>query len=143
MTKENKELVAIDVCGRIHSNVVFRVGEYNYIVCGYMSTDTQPIKAYFFKDTDGDRENPIYIQFPLKSYKPYLRPLGSMTDEETVEFRRAGGVISYDPVNNTYAMAAFSADAYDWLNKNHFDFRGMIERGLAIEVTEENNPYNS
>ncbi len=142
MTKENKELVAIDVCGRINCNVVFSVGEYNYTVCGYMSTDTQPIKAYFFKDTDSDRENPIYIQFSLKYYKPYLRPLGSMTDEEREEFRLLGGVMSYNPVHNTYAMAAFSAAAYDWLNKNHFDFRRMIERGLAIEVTEENNPYN-
>jgi hypothetical protein len=30
---------------------------------------------------------------------------------------------------------------FDWLNKHHFDYRGLIEKGLAIEVTEENNPY--
>jgi hypothetical protein len=29
----------------------------------------------------------------------------------------------------------------DWLNERHFDYRGLIEKGLAIEVTEENNPY--
>ena len=29
----------------------------------------------------------------------------------------------------------------DWLLKNHFDFRGLIEKGLAIEVNENNNPY--
>ena len=29
----------------------------------------------------------------------------------------------------------------DWLNKNMFDFRGLIPKGLAIEVTEDNNPY--
>ena len=29
----------------------------------------------------------------------------------------------------------------DWLNENHFDYRGLIEKGLAIAVTEENNPY--
>jgi hypothetical protein len=29
----------------------------------------------------------------------------------------------------------------DWLNANHFDYRGLIEKGLAIEVTKENNPY--
>ena len=29
----------------------------------------------------------------------------------------------------------------DWLNRNHFDYRGLIEKDLAIAVTEENNPY--
>ena len=30
----------------------------------------------------------------------------------------------------------------DFYNKYHFDYRGLIDKGLAIEVTEENNPYN-
>jgi hypothetical protein len=34
-----------------------------------------------------------------------------------------------------------SVHKYDWLNAHHFDYRGLIEKGLAIEVTEENNPY--
>lgn len=128
MTKENKELVAIDVCGRIHSNVVFKVGEYNYTVCGYMSTDTQPIKAYFFKDTDGDRENPIYIQFPLKSYKPYLRPLGSMTEGE----RR-----TYKELSSNFGFTEFykaSAILIGWLNQKMLDYRHLIPNGLAIEA---------
>ena len=29
----------------------------------------------------------------------------------------------------------------DWLNAHYFDYRGLIEKGLAIAVTEENNPY--
>lgn len=32
-------------------------------------------------------------------------------------------------------------DIIHWLNKNHFDYRRLIPMGLAIEVTEENNPY--
>ena len=35
----------------------------------------------------------------------------------------------------------WTVDSIDWLNKNHFDYRDLIEKGLAIEVTEENNPY--
>ena len=31
----------------------------------------------------------------------------------------------------------------DWLNAHHFDYRGLIEKGLAIEVTKENNPYGN
>lgn len=29
-------------------------------------------------------------------------------------------------------------DAIDWLNKNHFDYRGLIEKGLAIDATSKN-----
>ena len=29
----------------------------------------------------------------------------------------------------------------DWLNKNYFDYRGLIEKDLAIKVTKNNNPY--
>lgn len=31
--------------------------------------------------------------------------------------------------------------AIDQLNAHHFDYRGLIEKGLAIAITEENNPY--
>lgn len=30
---------------------------------------------------------------------------------------------------------------YDWLNKKMFDYRGLIPRGCAFAVTEDNNPY--
>ena len=29
----------------------------------------------------------------------------------------------------------------DYLNSIHVDYRGLIERGLAIKVTPDNNPY--
>lgn len=66
--------------------------------------------------------NSIYI-------KPYLRPLFSMTEEE--EFK----------LNETRCYTQLTLESYDWLNAHHFDYRGLIEKGLAIEVTEENNPY--
>lgn len=36
-----------------------------------------------------------------------------------------------------------NADGVDWLNRKMFDYRGLIPKGLAIEVTEENNLYNN
>ena len=30
---------------------------------------------------------------------------------------------------------------YEFFNSHHFDYRGLIPKGLAIEVTKENNPY--
>ena len=57
-------------------------------------------------------------------YKPYLFPLSSMTEEQKKEWLYT---LSSD-YNITY-------DTVDWLNKNHFDYRGLIEKGLAIDAT--------
>jgi hypothetical protein len=66
--------------------------------------------------------------------KPYLRPMSSMTDEERGEFRKVGGVMSHSPQHDTWAISAFAPEAYDWLNAHHFDYRGLIEKGLALEA---------
>ena len=55
-----------------------------------------------------------------------------MTEEEKSE--HFGRTMTIDIVKT-------SKEVIDWLNSHHFDYRGLIERGLAIEVTEENNPY--
>jgi len=99
------------------------------------------------------------IEFDVQ---PYLRPMSSMTAEERKEFSKLldkrcceedweGHIsISYcieidnvytDDENGIKYPSAFSMDAIDWLNAHHFDYRGLIEKGLAIEVAEENNPY--
>lgn len=96
----------------------------------------------------------------LETVKPYLRSMSSMTNEEKEDFYQ--NVLDIDvedvryendgklplPYNqkdkfiwfeNIYLDDAFAA--IDWLNAHHFDYRELIEKGLAIEVTEENNPY--
>ena len=60
-------------------------------------------------------------------YKPYLFPLSSMTKEQEKEWLYT---LSSD-YNITY-------DTVDWLNKNHFDYRGLIEKGIAIDATKLN-----
>lgn len=63
----------------------------------------------------------------MDKFKPYLFPMSSMTDEQKKEFLYT---LSSD-YNITY-------DTIDWLNKNHFDYRGLIEKGLAIDCTNLN-----
>jgi len=60
--------------------------------------------------------------------------MSSMTDEERKDFYH--NRIQYDG-----DMFASESGDIDWLNAHHFDYRGLIEKGLAIAVTEENNPY--
>lgn len=66
--------------------------------------------------------------------KPYLRSLSSMTEEEKLMYE--GLMIGTDNVS-------YMLDVIDWLNAHHFDYRNLIERGMAIKVTEENNPYKN
>jgi hypothetical protein len=63
--------------------------------------------------------------------KPYLRPMSSMTEEEANEFE----TISEGLFTNE-APEQIWGEVIDWLNAHHFDHRGLIERGLAIAVTE-------
>lgn len=86
--------------------------------------------------------NYIYI-------KPYLRPMSSMSESERFEVEQ---IIGYDVEVRNDFLSLFSPsikrlsyaellEVFKWLNKHHFDYRGLIDKGLAIEVTEDNNPY--
>ena len=69
--------------------------------------------------------------------KPYLRPLSSMTAEEWEQYSEFENAITdYDA--DTRILAGTMVD---WLNEKHFDYRGLIGKGLAIEVGPGKNPY--
>ncbi len=58
---------------------------------------------------------------------PYLRPMSSMTVEERFEYNGFDGYIFSDED---------VIIKIDWLNAHHFDYRGLIEKGLALEAPE-------
>ena len=87
------------------------------------------------------------ILYDIELVKPYLRPMSSMTEEEKKEISSGSkfvfeaalnGVTGYCP--KTMAYSTFNVD---YCLSHHFDYRGLIEKGLAIAVTEENNPYKT
>ena len=65
--------------------------------------------------------------------KPYLRQMSSMTEEEYKEYSKLWDLQDKFP---TDADIRFKIDVFDWLNAHHFDYRGLIERGLALEAPE-------
>ncbi len=69
------------------------------------------------------------VSDPLE-LKPYLFPLSSMTNEQEEEYNNL----------NSYELGCFphTEEALDYLIKNHFDYRGLIEKGLAIDATKLN-----
>lgn len=88
--------------------------------------------------------------FHLDKHLPYLRPMSSMTEEERKEVGNLikenrpnpYGIINNKGVDNLlFSVSTTSSFLIGWLLKNHFDFMGLIPKGLAIAVTKENNPY--
>lgn len=89
------------------------------------------------------------IMTGIEMVKPYLRSMSSMTEEEFLEYHN----IKYNKVTYRRNYGRFDVGKYRnvgiipikdylvWLLKNHFDFMDLIPQGIAIEVTEENNPY--
>ena len=120
MTVEEKELLLKDLCARLPYNVICQVefkesGKYNSkdMILSGIFTD----EAYF--TTKGGS---IYSN----EYKPYLFPLSSMTEEEKLMYE--GLMIGTDNIS-------YMLDVIDWLNSHHFDYRGLIEKSLALDAT--------
>ena len=85
-------------------------------------------------------------------HKPYLRPLASMTEEERTEinvFIKQNSPSPYGKINLQgmdnllHSVVVSSGFLMDWMLNKHFDIFDLIPKGLAIAVTEENNPYNT
>lgn len=65
----------------------------------------------------------------ISDIKPYLRPMSSMSDEEEDTYHMLNG---YEP-----GVFPRTEEAFDWLNAHHFDYRGLIRMGLALEAPED------
>ena len=78
-----------------------------------------------------------FIDSKIENIKPYLRPMSSMTVEEQKEWFEQGNV-DYDCEFKPEPTVAveFSHLSVDWLNAHHFDYRGLIEKGLALEALD-------
>ena len=140
MTQEDRKLLLTDLCGRLPYQPLCKKIDTEDDFC-----ECNAPLGYSLRDLV---DNKIII-------KPYLRPMSSMTEEEFERLKEYSG-LKYDQLdlasyqNGSYKCLDFYLSevpsyvvilVFDWLNKYHFDYRGLIEKGLAIATTEENNPY--
>lgn len=132
MTQEYDELLVKDLTGRLSCGVKFKW-------CDNYHTDAYLLVGINGDQTIGQNAEGCEVMF-FRGYdklKPYLRSMKSMTDEESEEYCQLQDkflLSSQYPVTDAYEM-------FDWLNEHHFDYRGLIEKDLAIEVTDDDNPY--
>ena len=149
MTQEDKQLLLKDISARLPYGVKCIItksrteegqkGDVGKI--GWVSLEGV--------DCIGDRE-PFFSEFG--NFKPYLIPLSSMTEEqlyeikEITEFKYNHNTLELVKWTETHTTLEFwleevpqysVIEVFDWLNKNHFDYRSLIEKGLAIEAPKD------
>lgn len=129
MTQEQKDLLLKDLCARLQYGVKISVQSWDEREMEYMD------KVDVLYSVNGDEyiksTNEDY-DFSLEEVKPYLFPLSSMTEEQRKEFDTT---LKYLPAEE---IDVWTLDTYDWCNKNHFDYRGLIPMGLAKDATNLN-----
>lgn len=132
MKQEEKELLLKDLCARWMTDLKCVQNTKNSIVA-YCTVDgiKRDIKGSSFieltdRDVDGNTLASTSTN-ELDIVKPYLRSMSSMTEEEKIGCQ---AYFNYDGVE-------YPEDYIDWLNVHHFDYRGLIKRGLALEAPED------
>ena len=141
MTQEERMLLIKDLSARLPYAVTvehtsgFR-GTLHDIVVHHMYDDNDNVyDAICYTDFFGD-EDSIYIEY----FKPYLFPLSSMTEEQKKELKVQCDWNDEEADAQSILVLyqkhfVMKTDVIDWLNKNHFDYRGLIEKGLALDAT--------
>lgn len=131
MTQEEKQLLLQDLCARLPYGVRVQ-GNFKWGFDGQIMDD--------MRESVLDIETLEWLMNGIE-VRPYLRPMSSMTEEEKKKFKKLLEETCQMVFIGNMPYISASTSFYDWLNAHHFDYRGLIPMGLAIEVTEENNPY--
>ena len=133
MTQKDKELLLKDISARLSYGVKLK-----HIPSGENTT----LEMISCLSIDGN------IHDLIENFRPYLRPMSSMTDEESAElsniisewFDKELFYLTEEPMIE-YALSrinySINPKLFDWLNRNMFDYCGLIQKGLAIEAPKE------
>ena len=134
MTQEQINLLLKDISARLPYGVKASTKLGNNIIVSFIGEDT-------IIGEDGD-------SYDISFITPYLFPLSSMTEEQYNEMEK---IVLEDYLENIQItkemrekvdfitqFPIYYSNLIDWFNRNHFDYRGLIEMGLAIDATNLN-----
>lgn len=130
MKKEDKEILIRDLCGRLPYGVKVYIKKWSkldikYYEGVYTVESIDLSLNTIFADSESNSVE-IIVGYYDDEIKPYLFPMSSMTDEQYKE---------YWELEHSGNMEHLSIPALDWLNAHHFDYRGLIEKSLALDAT--------
>ena len=160
MSGEEKQLLLIDLCGRLVYDVKGRVyaettnGDYDMegemiffdspfdVTLDDINTSTEEIHVIAI----GNEDTVNFIEdqqingkpYTIDEFKPYLRPMSKMTIDEKIEwFQMTQKHCDMSGFNELLEMVDFTSESLDWLNKKGLDYRGLIPMGLALEAPKD------
>ena len=137
---QNDVLLLKDLCARLPYGVIgkceldasygtpfdtiFQTHKFDAVVYSLTEDSIFVIPLIENEDEQNFAEEEVTKGVAFSDFTPYLFPLSSMTKEQQINLTKfvANGI------NGENIL-------YDWYNKNHFDYRGLIEKGLAIDAT--------
>ena len=132
----DKELLLKDLCARLPYGV-----KVNGVFLNYNKDKGKILYEECVKELDYEHLN------RYETLKPYLFPLSSMTEEQKKEISKGYNLNTYglciEITNHSEGYwdddSSCNLQDYlwliDWFNKNHFDYRGLIEKSLALDAT--------
>ena len=144
MTQEEKQLLLIDLCARLPYGVKIRI-EYPFVEEKYWHPEDLcglDLRRQVIADTS----------IRIEEFKPYLRPISSMTEDELNECVEQSGIRDVEcpnwrslpkekhfeaRLNHSANMFLVDSRTIQWLNAHHFDYHRLIESGLALEATKD------
>lgn len=135
MTQKDKDLLLKDLCARLPYGVKIKITP-NEIIENVESVVYIVDSEYSYISPNSTILNADNIKLLFNDYwkecKPYLFPMSSMTKAQKKEYNNLCENILDDL---GYPASFDTVDSLDWLNRNHFDYRGLIPMGLANDAT--------
>ena len=123
MNQEDKELLLKDLCARLPYKVKVNEAIHGDFTLIGLTNE----RVFTTCEIEG-----CHNDFPIENIKPYLFPMSSMAEEEQrILDSMCNGV---EMMSRLSGLKMFDK-AFDWLDKNGFDYRGLIPKGLAIDAT--------
>lgn len=125
---DDRDLLFTDICARLKYNVKVRYKCFHvHSVQGLTSNGLIVLRD----------ETDKLITTDIKNIKPYLLPMSSMTEEQKKEYC---SLVWFDGLSSGWdrddAVVLSEVEMLiDFYHKNHLDWRGLIEKGLAIDAT--------
>lgn len=117
MTQEEKQLLLIDLCARL---------PYHPLLANQNNSE---VKGALVQINSSEIIISPWGKYNIEEFKPYLRPMSSMTEEEWKEY-------DWFIKQESDELIRFR-NTLKFYNKHHIDYNGLIEKDLAIEAPKD------
>lgn len=150
MVQEDNELLVQDLSARLSYGVkgkceidasydisfdtIFQLHKFDAILEGIKEDLLFVVPLIEDKDEQEFANEEVADGIDILEFKPYLRPMSSMTEKERKEYHKTFRAEPYG--SGIGCIYVESAKSFDWLDKKMFDYRGLIPNGLALEALE-------